>query len=79
MSSRTLEAALSGAGGGRGLEQLRPRILEAKVRSWLAAPEQGETLPDPDQGPEADMDEPEDEEPTTAEMNEFFDAITASG
>ena len=54
------------------------RRFDCDARSG-AAPEEGETLPDPDQGPEADMDEPEDEEPTTAEMNEFFDAITAMG
>ena len=33
--------------------------------------------PDPEPGPEADMDEPDDAEPTAAEYDEFFNSIPA--
>ena len=37
----------------------------------------GEAEPDPEPGPEADMDEPDDAEPTAAEYDEFFNSILA--
>ena len=45
--------------------------------SSVPEPTEDEAEPDPEPGPEADMDEPDDAEPTAAEYDEFFNSILA--
>ena len=55
-------------------------FLRARARDGTSnAPEptEDEAEPDPEPGPEADMDEPDDAEPTAAEYDEFFNSILA--
>jgi hypothetical protein len=55
----------------------RARLFKGCDGSGAPEPTEDEAEPDPEPMPEADMDEPDDAEPTVAEMNEFFDSIMA--
>ena len=55
----------------------RARLFEGGEGGGAPEPTEDEAEPDPEPGPEADMDEPDDEEPTAAEYDEFFNSILA--
>ena len=55
----------------------RARLFEGGAGGGAPEPTEDEAEPDPDPGPEADMDEPDDAEPTAAEYDEFFNSILA--
>ena len=56
---------------------LPPRARAQDGTSNAPEPTEDEAEPDPEPGPEADMDEPDDAEPTAAEYDEFFNSILA--
>ena len=58
------------------MAQTRARLCCSGPASWMK-PTEDEAEPDPEPGPEADMDEPDDAEPTAAEYDEFFNSILA--
>ena len=55
----------------------RARLFEGGEGGGAPEPTEDEAEPDPEPGPEADMDEPDDAEPTAAEYDEFFNSILA--